>query len=192
MKKSSRICILAFICASFAPPTWTADKSLSCNEQSTTILDFTPGTLPFPDGTNITTQFQSEGVTFSADDSDLPPQFRQSLGWQENRVQDGMFYNLFRLNFPSSGQPTTKVGITFHDSNGNRQVHTLTAFDSAGNVLDKASFTEYLVDTTYTGYPFPDRFTLVVSSCKGIASVVAIESPFGAEVVERIFITTGR
>ncbi|HXI93689.1 MAG TPA: hypothetical protein VNO24_27200 [Blastocatellia bacterium] len=185
MKTVARICIVVFV-SSFAGWGWTDVSKSIGQEVSATVIDFPPGTLPFPDGTNITNQFQSQGVIFSADDSDLPPEFQVSQGSQENLILQGTFFNLFRLNF-TTGMTVESVSVTFGDQNSNSQAHTLTAFDRAGNVVDRASFTENTV------YPdiFPDPFTLTVSSCQGIAFVVAIEQPLGAERVERIAFTQG-
>lgn len=187
MKTIARICFLFFISSAFAGWVWADHSKFFCYERSTTIVDFSPGTLPFPDGTNITDQFKRQGVIFSADDSDLPPEFQRSLGSQENQIQQGTFFNLFRLNF-THYMPIVSVSVTFGDQTGNRQVHTLTAFDHAGNIVDRAWFTE----NTLFPDTFPDRFTLTVSSCKGIAFVVAIEDPLGAERVERITFTRGQ
>jgi hypothetical protein len=77
--------------------------------------------------------------------------------------------------------------VTLHDHGGNPQTHRLTAFSKSGKVLDEDSFKD---DSTF---PDPDdEFTLTVSSCEGIAFVVAIEQPFGAERLERVRVTRGR
>lgn len=184
MKTIARICIVFFVSSFFAG--WTNVAKPIGQERSVTVIDLAPGTLPFPDGTNITNQFESQGVIFSADASDLPPEFQVSLGSQENRIQDGTFFNLFRLNFATDAT-IDSVSLTFGDQNSNSQVHTLTAFDRAGNIVDRASFNEN------TAFPeiFPDPFTLTVSSCQGIAFIVAIEQPLGAERLERIAFTQG-
>ena len=149
---------------------------------STVTVDFPPGTLPFPDFYNITTEYSDKGMVFSATDNDLPLEYQKSLGSQENAIGGGTFYNLFRVNFITA-DPVVNVSVTLGDQNGNAQTHTLTAFDSTGNVLDIDSFTEF------AGYN-PDTFTLTVSSRKGIAFIVAIEQPFGTERLESITYTT--
>jgi hypothetical protein len=70
------------------------------------------------------------------------------------------------------------------DHNTNHQTHDLIASDSTGAVVDKASFTEPIGE-------FPHSFALTVSSCKGIAFVLAIEQQFGAERLERIILREG-
>jgi pimeloyl-ACP methyl ester carboxylesterase len=168
-------------------PSWSSSGLAAddppCRAGPTTTVDFSPGTLPFPTLTNITDQFSQYGIIFSDDDEDLEPEFQKSLGPQENHVNSGFFFNLFRMNFLPAAQPVASVTVTFVDHNVNPQIHTLTAFDSSGKVVDDASFTE--------DGEFPDPFTLTLSSCEGIAFVVAIEQPIGAERVVRIEFTRG-
>jgi len=107
------------------------------------------------------------------------------LGSQENRIganagEYGTFYNLFRLIFIVT-DPVIEVSVTLIDSNLNPQIHTLTAFDAAGNIVDVDSFTENDL--------FPDPFTLTVASSGGIAFVVALEQPYGAEILNQISYT---
>jgi hypothetical protein len=185
MMRRSMAVVLFFLSSALASSTWAAYESFFCSEGSTVIADFLPGTLPFTDGTNITNQFKGRGLVFSAEDADLPPEFQMSLGWQENRISGATLYNLFRLQFLDATRPVVSVSVALRDNNLNPQTHTLTAFDRSGSVVDTASFTESIKD----GDVSPDRFTLTVSSCKGIAFVVAIEQPFGAEVLERITFT---
>lgn len=159
------------------------DASPSCGKGSTVTTDFPIGKVLFPDRTNITDQFRSQGLIFSADDADLPPIFQKSLKDQEHIVISGTFHNLFKLKFVQDERPVTSVTVTLVDSNEILQTHTLTAFDSTGAVVDTAS---------YVDKPGDDRvFSLTVSSCKGIAFVVAIEQPFGAEAIQRITYTRG-
>ncbi len=158
-------------------------KDLICREGKTSVVDFHPGTLPFPDGTNLTDEFEKQGIIFSDDDSDLPPFFQQSLGAQENRIQQGTFFNLFRLNFSKA---VVRVSVRFGDQRGgDAQVHILQAFDADGNDVDQVFFSEARVG----GGVFPDVFTLTVSSCKGIAFIVALEQPLGAQRMDRISFT---
>lgn len=183
MKVSVRIGFLACCVLGLFANVPPADAQIFCQGTFTTIVDFTPGTLPFPDGTNITSQFGNRGVIFSANDSDLPPEFQVSQGSSENYIQERTFYNLFRLGFTRPMRPVS-VSVTLHDQNSNQQLHTLAAFDHAGNIVDVASFND--------GGEARERFTLTVSSCKGIAFVVAVEDPLGASVVERITFTAGQ
>jgi hypothetical protein len=149
---------------------------------STITLDFSSGTLPFPDFHNMTDEFKSKGIVFSPEDSDLPQEFQKSLGLQENIMISGHFYNLFRATF-TSPDPVESVSVTFRDSCENPQKHTLTAFDTAGNIVGSDSFTEHGFYTT--------PFTLTVSGNKSIAFIVAIEEPYGAEELLSIAYTTG-
>lgn len=89
---------------------------------------------------------------------------------------------MFRLNFITV-EPVIGVSVTLGDNNVNAQTHTLIAFDGSGNVVDEDSFAEDGL--------FPGTFTLTVSSSTGIAFIVAIEQPFGAERLELITYTTG-
>jgi hypothetical protein len=141
----------------------------------------TPGTVNYPDGTTLTDQFKGQGVSFSAYDGDLPPEFRRSLGTQENCVQGQTVYNLFRLEFIAD-KPVVEVSLEFGDRNVRSQTHTVTAFDSSGNVVDSATFRK---DTGLARRPF----SLKVKSSQGIAFVVAIEQPFGAEMLRGITYT---
>jgi hypothetical protein len=144
MKKKSLLIVISFVLFStLAKLAWAQYTSFFCEEDSTVIANFLPGTLPFPDGTNITNQFKQQGLIFSADDGDLPPEFQASLGTQENIIISGTFFNLFRLNFlPSTKRPVVSVTVTLGNHNGVFQTHTLTAFDSSGTVVDAASFTQ--------------------------------------------------
>lgn len=191
IKTIVRAVMLAALAGSMAPiapafATPGAGSGSVCRERSTTMLNFFPGTVPFPDGTNLSNEFARSGVVFSGVDSDLPPEYQQSFGGAGPLVQDGRLTNLFRLEFTTE-QPVVRVTVTLSDSNGVRQSHSLTAFDGKGRVVDRATFTEHFEVNSL----FPDRFTLTVSACAGIAYVVAIESPLGAEVLEQISFTTG-
>jgi hypothetical protein len=150
--------------------------------ESTTTLTFPIGTLSFPDFTNITDEFSSQGVIFSADDSDLPSKFQKSLGAQENLILEGTFYNLFRADFISTS-PVFSVIVILRDSNINPQTHTLTAFDVSGNVINSDSLTEDGL--------FPDTLILTISSASEISFIVEIEQQFCAEVLELLSYTTG-
>ena len=190
MRRCLGVAAVAFLL--FNPMTSWAQEF--CREASTVIADFTPYTLSLPVGTVITDQFAKQGIVFSTDGADLPPEYQKSLGPQEHVVREGgatypfdqnvdaILTNLFRIDF--TRRNVVSVSVTLRDKNLNPQVHTLTAFDSSGNVLDVDSLTE--------SGELIDRFTLTVSSCAGIVSIVALEQPFGAEQVDRVTFTLGR
>jgi hypothetical protein len=162
----------------------TYEKNFFCQERTTIIANFPIGRLPFSNLTNITNQFEKHGIIFSTDDSDLLPFGIKSNGSQDNIIINGTFFNLFRINFVSP-EIVVKVSVTLGDNNTASQKHTLYAFDKSGNILDMTAFAEG--DTQ--GNSFPERFTLTVSSCSGIAFIVALETPLGAERLERISFT---
>ena len=148
-------------------------------------LAFDATSLPYPDGTVITTQFVNRGVVFSADDGDLLPAYRLSLGSQENIVRRegdaAALTNPFRIAFTAG--PVMSATLTIEDRNTNDQRHTITAFTSAGEAIDAASFQDGIQGET------AGTFTLSVSSKRkkdAIAYVVVIEQPFGAEILRAI------
>jgi hypothetical protein len=152
-------------------------------------LTFDAASLPYPDGTVVTTQFIDRGLVFSADDTDLPPEYRLSLGAQENVVRrDGdtaSLLNPFRIFFVDG--PVMAVTLTLEDWNLNDQLHTLTAFTSSGEVIGTASFQDGIQGDT------AGTFTLSVSAEKkkdAIAYLVVIEQPFGAEILRALDYTT--
>ncbi len=161
----------------------TKEKDFFCRERTTIIANFPIGRLPFSDFTNITNQFEKHRIIFSTDDSDLLP-LGITSGPQDNIILSGTFFNLFRINFVSP-KDVVKVSVTLGDNNTASQKHTLYAFDKSGNIVDMDSFTEG--DTQ--GNSFPESFTLTVSSCSGIAFIVALETPAGAERLERMSFT---
>jgi hypothetical protein len=145
MKTSATMLTLLILASALPSRVWAKEAKASqlfCQEASQEIVDFSPGTLPFPNLTNITDEFVQDVLVFSADDSDLPFDFQKSQGAQENLINDRTFFNLFRLNFVDHKRLVVSVSVTLGDHNGNRQTHTLTAFDSSGAVLGSASFTE--------------------------------------------------
>lgn len=175
----------------------TAGAQETCRSRSTVIVDLSAWTLSLPAG-QLTDEFAQQGIVFSTDDTDLPPAYQQSTGSQENQVvpliegsirgpfEDpikGIVSNLFRIDFTRGN--VISASVTLRDGNTNLQVHTLTAFDSDGNVLDQDTLKE-------TNAFEEDRFDLTVSSCAGIASIVALEQPLGAEAFDRLTFTLGR
>ena len=150
------------------------------DEGRVVTLDFGPGQIFLLDRTNVTAEFQAKGVVFSDIDSDLPAEFHRSLGSQDNLALDGSLFNLFRLDFVGV-DPVVSVEVTQVDLNDRAQTHTLTAFDERGDVIAR--------DKVQLGGEFGE-FTLRVSSTQGIAAVVAIEDPPGAERLVRIVYTT--
>jgi hypothetical protein len=186
---SKRLASLLAVCFIFSTEATTAlaQAQFLCRAATTNFVNFPAGQLPFPDGTNITNEFSRQGLVFSNDDSDLPIQYQHSNGAQENFIQDGMFFNLFRVQFTTQRAPVFSVSVTLVDHGGAPQTHVLTAFSNSGEVLDEAFFTEDMQPGFTT---FPDEFTLTVSSCAGIAFVVAIEQPLSAERLERITFST--
>lgn len=164
--------LFAALLSGFALPTRAA----------TVTLEFPIGNVLFPgDGTNVTSEFASQGVLFSKHHADLPANFQPSLGVQENLIDQLTFNNLFRLYFVGA-EPVVSVTVTLLDSNRHPQTHSLTAFDRAGNILDSSSHAE-------SGL-LADPFSLTVIAAGGIDSVVALESPFGAEVLLRVSFST--
>lgn len=174
---SRRMVLLLVACAAFLA------ASVASAASSEVVIPFNSATLPYPDGTILTTQLADHfGVVFSADDSDLPPAYRLSLGPQENVVRFGPgeteLTNPFRIFFLS--QAVKSVSASIEDRNTDDQLHTLTAFSSTGSILDAASFQDGIAGD------LAGVFTLTVSSNHPIAYVVEIEQPFGAEVLREL------
>jgi len=156
-------------------------SDLSCQSAKSMTVNFPAGEVPFPNGTTVTHQFKPAGLIFS------------STNPQNNFVQDGYFYNPDRIQFITT-EPVVSVSITLTDSNLNLQTHLLSAYDRNNNLLDLATFTDPSPGT----YPqlcgvvqgcqnsSPDRFTLTVSSCKGIAYVIVDAQPPGAQTLDTI------
>jgi hypothetical protein len=146
-------------------------------------ITFNRATLPFPDGTILRHQLADHyRIEFSAEDSDLPPAYRLSLGPQENVVRSaGMeteLINPFRIFFLDHS--VKSVSVSMEDRNLNDQRHTLTAFSSSGTVLDAASVQDHVAGDT------AGSFTMTVTSSRPIAYVVVLEQPFGAEVLREL------
>jgi hypothetical protein len=182
MNARSRFVVLAAVVLGL-----TAGVALAATRHVALAFDAT--SLPYPDGTVITTQLVAHGVVFSANDSDLPPEYRLSLGPQENVVRrngaEATLTNPFRIAFTQG--PVMSATLTIEDRNLNDQRHTLTAFTSDGRAIDAASFQDGIQGDT------AGTFTLSVSSKRkkdAIAYVVVIEQPFGAEILRAIDYTT--
>ena len=150
-------------------------------ESYATTTDISFAQLNYPDGTNITSQYSDQGLAFSNDPTGLDGSFI-GLGSQENRIQDGFFWNPFRIDFIPA-KPVVSVTASIGDSNANTQMHSLFAFDQSGNLLDEASFSDF-------GYPIQQSFDLTVSSQHPIATILFYEQSFGAEILYSLEYTT--
>lgn len=146
------------------------------------MVNFPLGAVPFVDGTIITDQLLATGLVFAGD------------GSSENRIQDRIFNNPSKVRFITA-EPVMSVSATIKDQNSNLQTYFMTAYDRNNNILDQASFTDPILPPPCQGCgtpTTPDRFTLTVSSCKGIAYVWLFAQFAGARFLERITYTTKR
>lgn len=149
-------------------------------QQITTTIGFTG--LPFPDMTNLTNEFEGQGIVFSNDDTGMAPSFPcVSLDWQENLVQQGFVFNLFRLEFVTQ-DPVTRVTVRFSDNNGNNQIHGLYELDENAQIVQSVFFDENFAQVY--------DFTLTLENPNGIAGIAACEQPYGAEGLLSITFTT--
>jgi hypothetical protein len=181
--KTAMAAVLTAISCAVALEAHAAIKvgELSCQTSRIINVDFPAGDLPFANGTIVTSQFKSAGLSFS------------STNPQSNVVQDGSFYNPDRINFVTR-DTVLRVSIALTDDNSALQTHTLSAYDKNDELLDTATFT----DPSWSTYPqlcgiaggcqfpTPDRFTLTVSSCRGIAYVTVDAQAPGAQALEGI------
>ena len=149
-------------------------------QQITTTIEFKD--LPFPDGTNLTDEFEAQGILFSNDDTGMDPEFPcPSYGWPENYVQQGTVFNLFRLEFVTQ-DPVTRVTVRFSDNNLNNQVHGLYELDENLQIVQSVFFDENFTQVY--------DFTLTLENPNGIAGIAACEQPEGAEGLLSITFTT--
>jgi class 3 adenylate cyclase len=152
-------------------------------DPSTRVIDFPIHGVALPDETIVTTEYIADGVVFSDRDDDLPEECRKSLREQENVVRaavvgqtPGTLWNPFRINFETQ-RPVQRVSLTITDMNERPQQHMLYAFDSEGAIVDEVAYHESGRGLT---------FVLNAYSYEGIAFVVVIEEPFGAQILRRI------
>jgi hypothetical protein len=83
----------------------------------------------FPDGKQITTEFQSAGIAFQAQDP-----------VQDDIVRNGEFTNPSRINFGAPvTAPVCEVTVTFDDRNDHSQTYKLTAYDKSGRQVAQAT-----------------------------------------------------
>jgi hypothetical protein len=125
----------------------------------------------FPDGRQITTEFQSAGIIFQAQDPA-----------QDDIISGGEFTNPSRINF---GAPVNalvcEVTITIDDRNSNPQTYVLTAYDASGRRVNQAR----QADGGFASLPL----ILTVkaeSNHANIAYVILTEQPAGARVLQRV------
>ncbi len=150
-----------------------ANGRFSCIQRKTKLVALTQ--LPFADGTPITDQLRMDGLLFSAGDIAVGNVFPFS---------DTSIVNPGNISF-DTGDPVVSVSLTFMDFNSNLQQHFLQAFDQNGRLVDEDMVVE---DASSNAGAY--LFTLTVSSCQGIAYVVASEFPPGAKTVRRIVYST--
>ena len=135
--------------------------------------------LPYPDGHNVSNEWEAEGIVFSDDATGMDPNFPcVSLGWQENRVQSAVLWNLFRINFVADG-PVVEVVCEFRDQNGRDQIHTLYELDENLNIVQQVEYDDV------NGA----EFSLRLSNPNGIFGIAACEQPYGAELFRAIEFT---
>lgn len=158
---------------------WMGGNALLAQETTTRI---TFDNLPFPERTNLTNELEHLGIVFSDDDTGLDPDFPCSaLRPQENLVQQGTLFNLFRLRFVTDA-PVTHVTVEFSDHNGNEQIHGLYQLDEDLQIVQADFFQD-------TGSRLDD-FALQLDDPEGIAEIAACEQPYGAERLLAITFTT--
>jgi hypothetical protein len=149
-------------------------------QQITTTIEFKD--LPFPDGTNLTNEFEAQGLLFSNDDTRMDPAFPcPSSGWAENYVQQGIVFNLYRLEFVTP-DPVTQVTVRFSDNNLHNQVHGLYELDENLQIVQSVFFDESFKQVY--------DFALTLDNPNGIAGIAACEQPEGAEGLLSITFTT--
>ena len=148
--------------------------------QSVISFDFT--NLPFPTGTILTTEFRSDGIIFSDDDSGMDPLFPcPSLPGMENFVQNGQLMNLFRIEF-STTLPVIEVVARFRDANTNPQIHELFALDADLQIVRSVSYDDSSAPLS--------QFELSLYDADGMAGIAACELPLGAERFLSLVIVT--
>ncbi len=143
----------------------------SCIQRKTKLVPLTQ--LPFPDGTPITDQLRKDGLLFSAGYIAVGNIFP---------FTDTSIVNPGNISFVTEDPG---VSLTFMDFNSNLLQHFLQTFDQNGQLED-----EDLVVEDASSNAGAYLFTLTVSSCQGIAYVVASEFPPGAKTVRRIVYST--
>jgi len=136
--------------------------------------------LPYPNGHNVTNEWEEEGIIFTADGNGMDPNFPcVSLGVQENLVQSGVLYNLFRINFVADA-PVVDVICEFLDQNGKNQIHGLYELDENLNILQSVTY-----DDAHGA-----EFSLHLANPDGMFGIAACEQPYGAERFKAIEFTT--
>ena len=148
--------------------------------QAVVTVDF--HNLPYPDGTILTTEFQSSGLIFSDESTGMDPSFPcPALVGQENQVQDGSLFNLYRIQF-ATVDPVVDVVVSFRDHASAIQLHELFELDGSLNIGQSVSYDDA------NGNVRP--FSLHLANPAGIAGIAACEQPLGAEAILSITMTT--
>ena len=163
--------LLTIVALATALTAWSAGTA-SAFMTTTTTLDLTPGTVPLPTGTIVTNQFvDSYGLRFIGG---APPQASY------NYIQDNAFWNLNTLKF--TWRPVRQVTLSFRDSNGVQETHTLTAYNRDGVQVGSASYT----DKGVVGDNFTLRITTSYRKSQAISYVVESNVPPAAELLTRV------
>lgn len=162
---------LAVVALATALTAWSAGTATAYTN-TTTTLDLTPGTVPLPTGTIVTNEFvNSYGLRFIGGS---PPQAAY------NYIQDNAFWNLNELKF--TWRPVRQVTLSFQDSNGLHETHTLTAYNRNGVKVGSASYTE----SPQGGDAFTLRITTSYRKSQAISYVVESNVPAAAELLTRV------
>ena len=163
--------LLTIVALATALTAWSAGTA-SAYTTTTTTLDLTPGTVPLPTGTIVTNQFvDSYGLRFIGG---APPQASY------NYIQDNAFWNLNTLKF--TWRPVRQVTLSFRDSNGVQETHTLTAYNRNGVKVGSASYTE----TPGGSAEFMLLITTSYRKSQAISYVVESNVPPAAELLTRV------
>jgi hypothetical protein len=141
-----------FVLALSLPAPCFADKV-------TITLDFSQGDLAYPDGFQLTDQYEDQGILFIG-------------GAQENVVVSGALFNP-HIAFL---QPVGEVAVVIVDHNLNPQTHTLLAYGTSGQLIDK-----HQKDATFTESGVDSVFTLSIKYPHGISEINTEADPPGAE-----------
>lgn len=121
----------------------------------------------FPDGKQISTEFQSSGIFFQAQDL-----------LQDDIIRSGELTNPSRINFTGL---VCEVTVTFDDRNDNSQTYKLTAYDKSGRQVAQATIGDGGLA------PLPLILTVKVPNFfANIAYVILTEQPAGARVLQRV------
>ena len=135
-------------------------------DKVTVTLDFSQS-LAYPDLSQLTDQYEDEGILF--------------IGvTQENVIVSGAVYNPHIVFL----QPVREVSLVMEDYNLHAQTHTLLAYDTSGQLIDKQR-----KDATFTESAEGEVFTLRLKYPQGISEINTEAEPPGAERLVRITYT---